>query len=92
MKTHYEQLGITPHASQTTIQQSFFRLAKKLDPKNPLNQGSERARIEYLAIQSAYRTLSNPDLRCDYDRSLQLQALKPPARIFASAAGARESK
>jgi DnaJ-class molecular chaperone len=92
MKTFYEQLGITPHASQTAIQQSFFRLAKKLDPKNPLNQDSERARTEYLAVQSAYRTLSNPDSRCDYDRSLQLQLLKPPARKFASAVGERESK
>lgn len=80
MKTHYEQLGITPHASQTAVQQSFLRLAKKLDPKNPLNQCNERARAEYLAVQSAYRTLSNPDLRCDYDRSLQLQALGPPAK------------
>ena len=69
MKTFYEQLGITPHASQTAIQQSFFRLARKLDPKNPLNQGNERARAEYMAVQSAYRTLSNPDARCEYDGS-----------------------
>jgi DnaJ-class molecular chaperone len=77
MKTHYQQLGVTPQASQTVIQQSFFRLAKKLDPKNPVNQGNDRARAEYLAVQCAYRTLSNVDSRADYDRSLQIQALKP---------------
>lgn len=91
MKTLYEQLGITPQASQTAIQQSFFRLARKLDPKNPHNQNSERARAEYLAVQFAYRTLSNPDSRSDYDRSLQLQSLKPPYRKSAVAAGGHES-
>ncbi len=77
MKTHYQQLGITQYASQTVVQQSFFRLAKRLDPKNPLNHGNERSRTEYLAVQTAYRTLSNAESRADYDRSLQIQALKP---------------
>ena len=27
------------------------------------------ARAEFLAVQSAYRTLSNPDARCEYDGS-----------------------
>ena len=70
MKTLYEQLGVTPLASQTAIQQSYFRLAKKLDPKNPLCTGGECAQAEYLALQNAYRTLSNAQSRAEYDRTL----------------------
>jgi len=92
MKTLYEQLGITPHASQTVIQQAFFRLAKKLDPKNPVNHGNDRARVDYQAVQCAYRTLSNPESRCDYDRSLQTQSPKPTPRILAPATGEFKSR
>ncbi|TAJ91946.1 J domain-containing protein [bacterium] len=74
MKTLYEQLGITPQASQTAIQQSFFRLARKYDPNNPANQGNAQAREQYLAVQIAFRTLSNPDARANYDRSFQKQS------------------
>ncbi len=76
MKTLYEQLGVTPLASQTAIQQSYFRLAKKLDPKCPLLPGSECAQAEYLALQNAYRTLSNAQLRAEYDRTV-LQSSRP---------------
>ena len=92
MKTHYEQLGITPQASPTVIQQSFFRLAKKLDPKNPANLGNERIRAEYQALQCAYRTLANVASRADYDRSLQLQSLKPAPRHVKPAAGEHRSR
>jgi curved DNA-binding protein CbpA len=73
MKTLYEQLGVTPLASQTAIQQSYFRLAKKLDPNNPLRPGGERAQAEYLAL---HRTLSNLQSRAEYDRTL-LQSSRP---------------
>jgi DnaJ-class molecular chaperone len=59
MKTLYEQLGVTPMASQTAIQQSFFRLVKKVDPAHAPRPGAEHARTEYTALQNAYRTLSN---------------------------------
>ena len=34
MKTLYEQLGGARLASQTAIQQSYFRLSRKMDPEN----------------------------------------------------------
>ncbi len=49
MKTLYEQLGVTPMASQTAIQQSFFRLVKKVDPAHAPHPGAEHARAEYTA-------------------------------------------
>ena len=76
MKTLYEELGVTPLASHTAIQQSYFRLAKKLDPKSPSRQGGKHTREQYVAVQNAYRTLSNSQLRADYDRTLQMQASK----------------
>ena len=76
MNTLYDQLGVTPLASQTAIQQSYFRLAKKLDRNNPLRAGGERAQAEYLALQNAYRTLSNMETRAEYDRTL-LQSSRP---------------
>src|SRR4051794_14361675 len=76
MKTLYQQLGVTPQASPTAIQQSYFRLAKKLDPKNTQDEASDHASAEYQAIKHAYRTLSNSNLRAEYDRSLLEQSAK----------------
>ena len=80
MKTLYEQLGVTPMASQTAIQQSFFRLVKKVDPAHAPHPGAEHSRAEYTALQNAYRTLSNGQSRADYDRSLQQQSSSPGAK------------
>jgi DnaJ-class molecular chaperone len=76
MKTLYQQLGVTPHASHTAIQQSYFRLKRKFDPKSDPLQRTETPSAEYLALQNAYRTLSNSELRAEYDKSLQVQILK----------------
>lgn len=70
MKTLYKQPGFTPLASQTAIPLSYFRLARKLDPKNPLRPGSEWAQAKYLALQNACRTLPNVQSRAEYDRTL----------------------
>ena len=80
MKTLYEQLGVTAVASQTAIQQSFFRLVKKLNPANTPHPRAERACAEYTALQNAYRTLSNCQSRADYDLSLQQQPSSPGAQ------------
>jgi molecular chaperone DnaJ len=80
MKTLYEQLGITPQASQKAIQQSFFRLARKFDPSNPANKDSATAREQYVAVQFAYRTLSDPAARANYDHGLQTQSLLQRAK------------
>jgi DnaJ-class molecular chaperone len=80
MKTLYEQLGVTPMASQTAIQQSFFCLVKKVDPAHAPRPSAEHARAEYTALQNAYRTLSNCQSRADYERSLQQRSSSPGAK------------
>jgi hypothetical protein len=77
MKTLYQQLGVTPLASPTAIQQSYFRLIKKHESKDPRDPSTERRSDEFTAIKDAYRTLSNLELRAEYDRSLQQQSVKP---------------
>ena len=76
MKTLYEQLGVTSLASQT--------------PNNPQCPGGERAQAEYLALQNAYRTLSNVQSRAEYDRTLlqlcrsgQIKS-RPAIRVYGS--------
>lgn len=75
MKTLYDRLGVTPQASLKAIQQSFFRKAKQFDPDNPANKGNADARLQYLAVHDAYRTLSDPEARRKYDRTLQMESL-----------------
>ena len=74
--TLYDRLGITPHASENAIQQAFYRLAGKFDPNHAANRGSADAREQYRAVHDAYRTLSDPEARRIYDRSLKMPSLK----------------
>jgi len=88
MKTLYEQLGVTPQATLNAIQQSFFRLARKLDPDNPANQSSADVHAQYRAVHDAYRTLADPAARRQYDLSLQTQSrLRTPRTGAAIPAG-----
>ena len=75
MKTHYEQLGLTPQASVRAIEQSFVRLAKKFDPKDPVNANNAGARAQYQAVHEAYRTLLDANARRLYDSTLKTQSL-----------------
>jgi DnaJ-class molecular chaperone len=75
MKTYYEQLGLTPQASVRAIEQSFLRLAKKYDPKDPANQDNAEAPVLYQAVHDAYRTLNDPEARRVYDQTLRVQTL-----------------
>lgn len=80
MKTLYDRLGITPQASEKAIQQSFYRLAKKFDPNQPANQAKADVRGQYLAVREAYRTLSDPEARRNYDLSLRMHSLAQRAK------------
>jgi curved DNA-binding protein CbpA len=74
MKTHYDQLGLTPQASVRVVEQSFLRLARKYDPAAPGNN-SAGALAEYQAVHDAYKILSNAEARRSYDLTLRAQSL-----------------
>jgi DnaJ-class molecular chaperone len=80
MKTFYELLGVTAQASPKAIQQAFFRLAKKFDPKSPANHGDADAGAKYKSVHDAFRILSDLELRQAYDRSLQAPTLTQRVR------------
>ncbi len=85
MKTHYEQLGLTHQASARAVEQSFLRLAKKYDPKDPANQGNAEAQALYAAVHEAYRTLNDPESRRQYDQTLRGQSLSERAKAARAA-------
>jgi hypothetical protein len=64
MANHYDVLGISRESSQEEIKQAYHRLAMEYHPdKNP----SPRAAETMKQINEAYRILSDPVLRDNYD-------------------------
>lgn len=69
MKSYYEILGVKENSSLIEIKRAFRQKAKELHPdiKNSIKRNSEDAmRI----LLSAYKILSDPDKRREYDRLL----------------------
>lgn len=68
--THYEVLQVLPTASPEVIQMAYKALARKYHPD--VFQGSkEYAEAKMKQINEAYRVLSSPVSRQEYDRILQ---------------------
>lgn len=69
IKTLYSILGLEPTATAQDIEDAFIRFKIRF-PQAKLD-ADESLRIQFLGIQQAYTTLSDPDLRMQYDRRLQ---------------------
>ncbi len=64
----YDVLGVPPGAAPAEVKRSFRRLAKRYHPDvSPGRDTSER----FLEVQAAYRVLSDPLLRREYDEELE---------------------
>lgn len=57
-------LGVEPKADSDTIQRAYAKLAQKYFPNNPETGNSEM----FDAINMAYETLSDPQLRATFDK------------------------
>uniref|UniRef100_A0A8D2NEJ1 J domain-containing protein n=1 Tax=Zonotrichia albicollis TaxID=44394 RepID=A0A8D2NEJ1_ZONAL len=69
MVDYYRVLGLQKNASQDAIKKSYHKLALKWHPdKNPKNK--EEAEKKFKEIVEAYETLSDPQKRLFYDKSL----------------------
>jgi curved DNA-binding protein CbpA len=69
MRTHYEKLGVAPHASHDEVRRAYRRLAQLHHPD--ANPGAEpEARAQMAAINAAWAVLGDPDKRRAYDRAI----------------------
>jgi curved DNA-binding protein CbpA len=78
VKTLYSVLGVETTASDEDIQNAFIR-AKVRYPQAKL-QGDDAARMQFLAIEQAYATLSNEDTRAAYDQRLAAAGVQTAKR------------
>ncbi|KAG0162603.1 hypothetical protein DFQ28_003051 [Apophysomyces sp. BC1034] len=69
MRTLYEILGVTPHATPAELKAAWRRAAMKWHPDR--NRGREHgAQAEFQRINDAYAALTNPLRRAEYDLAL----------------------
>ncbi len=67
--THYERLGIQVSASSGDIRRAYRELSRQYHPDTTRLPPSI-ATQEFLVLNDAYATLSNPERRLHYDRSI----------------------
>lgn len=74
----YEVLGIQMGATSKEIKAAYRRLARVLHPDVSANGRNDAAANEFIKVHEAYSTLSDPEKRADYDRTLLFR----PRRSF----------
>lgn len=75
MKNYYAILGVSPSAHAADIKRAYRRLALQYHPdKNP----SPEAEQFFKAVNEAYETLGDPQLRAAYDQRLANPAYQSP--------------
>ena len=82
MKTHYENLELPPTASAEEIKKSFRTLIARYHPDKVQHLGKEfqdMAADRAAELTEAYRILSDPDRRAEYDRTMSAAAAAAPA-------------
>ncbi|KZZ98108.1 DnaJ domain containing protein [Ascosphaera apis ARSEF 7405] len=83
----YRLLGVTPLSTEREIRSRYRRLATMLHPDKMRLQGSSLGTLPgqeemYMALKTAYETITNPTLRFAYDRFGQVIA--PTEKLSAS--------
>lgn len=73
MKTHYELLGLEPSADADSIKKAFRREIARYHPDKVIHLGpefQEMAATRAAELTVAYKTLTDPALRDEYDASI----------------------
>lgn len=88
-RTHYEILEVSPTATARDIKRQFYHLSKLHHPDHNRNDPTSTSR--YANITTAYRTLSDPNTRFTYDRTLPASSFSKSTNIprgsYSSAGG-----
>lgn len=83
-KNHYELLGITPTSSPDEIKKAFRKLALQYHPDKTANN---KAATEFFKLlNEANTTLSDPEKRFEYDKTLRTTAPGPKPQTTQSPA------
>jgi hypothetical protein len=80
VKTHYELLGLEPSADADAIKKAFRREIARYHPDKVIHLGAEfqeMAATRAAELTVAYKTLTDPALRLEYDASVNA-GLPPP--------------
>lgn len=77
MANHYQILGILPSASQECVQQAYQDLTRRMEPSAFHSRYRKSAQARWEKLHEAYRVLSDPPKRAQYDRWLRSET---PAR------------
>jgi hypothetical protein len=80
VKTHYELLGLEPTANADAIKKAFRREIARYHPDKVIHLGDEfqeMAATRAAELTVAYKTLSDPALRSEYDAGIE-GAVPPP--------------
>ena len=83
--SHYEVLGIAWHASSAEIKRAYHMLALKWHPDKNIKHKDASAKAvaeeKFKQISAAYRVLSNPRERREYDRERGVGGVPLTARF-----------
>lgn len=77
IQNHYQVLGVPASASAEAIKQAYRRLANQLHPDK--HGGDVRYEEQFKAVAAAYRVLSDPGRRAQYNFQLQHATHQPTA-------------
>jgi molecular chaperone DnaJ len=66
-RDHYSALGVSREATADEIESAYRHLCRRYHPD--VNPGEAHAAIVYARIERAYRVLSDPEARAEYDRA-----------------------
>ncbi len=69
-KDYYAELGVSKDASQKEIKKAFRSLARTFHPDN--NPADEAAEARFKEINEAYETLSDEEVRKEYDHAREM--------------------
>ncbi|QCD88714.1 chaperone protein dnaJ 11, chloroplastic-like [Vigna unguiculata] len=93
MASLYDVLGISIGASCVEIKAAYRKLARTYHPDVVAMNQKESSAHQFMVIQSAYSTLSDPEKRAQYDRdnryrrSLTMASMAGRNHTFSCAAG-----
>lgn len=78
MKTYYEILGVQPGAGIQDIKRAYYALAKKHHPDGEQKIDSGKSSLLFQRIKEAYETLSDPEKKKAYDKTLTQKKTSSP--------------